>query len=211
MRGYNNNYSSTKRQNSERKPGQMIQKRRVRTPWLDYEIQNLIMGVYNFGAGKWAIIHTHMAFQKNRTYIDLKDKWRNLIDRRLCARTPAIYRTIAVIIHKQQMKYGHKRPECILTKNDWQHMLQMYYSKIQDEMKKDGSNQDVLGSSSMNDEVEPEYTEQIVVPRKYEVKSFPIISIVQTIPQAIAYEPVKTVQPMPIIHSKIRSIQDFLW
>lgn len=97
--------------------------RRLRTPWNDYEIQNLLIGVYNFGIGKWAMIRMNMSFKANRTYIDLKDKWRNLVDHRKYAKTPLVYRNIVSAIIKKQQAHGYKRPEQILGKNDWDKLI----------------------------------------------------------------------------------------
>ena len=185
------------------------QKRRVRTPWLDFEIQNLIIGAYNFGVGKWAIIHSQMSFQKNRTYIDLKDKWRNLIDRRHCARTLAVYRAIASVIHNQQMKNGHIKPERLLTKNDWQEILQMYYSRIQNKIEVNESSEEMLESSLGSDDFE--CPTKVEVAHKYEVTSFPIITIMKTIPDNFVYQPVQTVQPIVVTHPKLPSISELLW
>jgi hypothetical protein len=185
------------------------QRRRNRTPWLDFEIQNLIIGVYNFGAGKWAIIHNQMMFQQNRTYIDLKDKWRNLVDHRHYARTSAVYRAVASIIQKQQRIRGHIKPERLLTKNDWQTILQMYFSKIQDEIENSGSSEDILDSCHAGDELE--YKEPIKGPKQYNVISYPIVSNPETIPQNIICAQPQPVQTAPVVKRKFPTIQDFLW
>ena len=209
MRGYRSSYKPSRRQNSKMIEDCDTQKRRVRTPWLDFEIQNLIMGAYNFGVGKWAIIHSQMSFQKNRTYIDLKDKWRNLIDHRHCARTLAVYRAIASIIHNQQMKNGHIKPDRLLTKNDWQEILQMYYSRIQNDIEVNESSEEMLESSLTSDE--PECPTKMEVAHKYVVTSFPIITIMKTIPENFVYQPIQTVQPIIVSHPKLPSIKDLLW
>ena len=62
--------------------------RRVRNMWTEDEIRRLLIGVLMFGIGKWADIHKSMGFSDRRTYTDLKDKWRNLMDTRTNSKSP---------------------------------------------------------------------------------------------------------------------------
>ena len=110
-------------------------KRRSRTPWLDSEIQNLIIGVYNYGIGKWALIKSHLEFQSNRTYIDLKDKWRNLVDHRNCARTALLYRAVSAVILRMYTIPGLAKPVKTLGSNDWTLLLTILASDIEKEIR----------------------------------------------------------------------------
>ena len=209
IRGSRSVRRPAKRPTDKKKTSQETQKRRARTPWLDFEIQNLIMGVYNFGAGKWAIIHNQMSFQQNRTYIDLKDKWRNLIDHRHCARTAAIYHVVASILQKEQQKTGHIKPDRLLTKNDWQTILQMFYTRIQDEIENSSSSEGAVDSSPSSDEVE--YNEVVEAPHKFEVTSYPVVTITKTVPHKVIYAQMQPIQPVPVVQRKFPTIQDLLW
>lgn len=62
-----------------RSSNQKAMKQKDRTPWLDYETDNLKMGVKTYGVGKWSRILQHYDFLPCRTSISLKDKWRNLV------------------------------------------------------------------------------------------------------------------------------------
>ena len=131
-----------------KRPQEKQKKRRLRTPWLDSEIKNLIIGTYNFGIGKWALIHSHMEFQKLRTYIDLKDKWRNLVDHRNCARTPILYRAVSAVIQKKQTSRGFMKPEKLLGPHDWDILLQIYGPEVEAEIQ-------ILGDTSSTSPCEP--------------------------------------------------------
>lgn len=52
----------------------------LRIYWTSEEVQALIAGVKKHGAGKWAVIlaDNSLKFNRRRTNVDLKDKWRNL-------------------------------------------------------------------------------------------------------------------------------------
>ncbi|XP_071840204.1 uncharacterized protein [Apostichopus japonicus] len=52
---------------------------RTRRPWTKDEIKMLIKGVKQFGVGHWADIVTHYSI--DRTNVNLKDKWRDLVKR----------------------------------------------------------------------------------------------------------------------------------
>ena len=52
--------------------------KRKRRPWTEEEVQNLRAGVDHFGAGNWTDIVNNYEFN-DRTPVDAKDKWRNLI------------------------------------------------------------------------------------------------------------------------------------
>lgn len=55
--------------------------RRLRTPWTDEECQNLRIGVDRHGSSSWLhiLMDRTLNFNENRTTIDLKDKWRNMV------------------------------------------------------------------------------------------------------------------------------------
>ena len=185
-------------------------KRRLRTPWLDFEIQNLIIGVFNFGVGKWSIIHTHMNFNDNRTYIDLKDKWRNLIDHRNCSRTSILYRALASIIQREQLKHGHKKPEHVLTKDDWQWLLRIYSPQIEAEISNLSQtlNSSEISSSSDDSKPQPFIIPPLKSPNPQRVIFPPILN---TIPIQETIKPVTHVNPLPIEPRKVPTFQDFLW
>eukprot|EP01094_Clydonella_sp_ATCC50884_P015256 TRINITY_DN2583_c0_g1_i2.p1 TRINITY_DN2583_c0_g1~~TRINITY_DN2583_c0_g1_i2.p1 ORF type:complete len:402 (-),score=64.02 TRINITY_DN2583_c0_g1_i2:96-1301(-) len=52
--------------------------KRVRRRWTDAEVSNLLEGIKMYGAGKWKTIHSKYDFG-DRTQVDLKDKYRNLL------------------------------------------------------------------------------------------------------------------------------------
>lgn len=58
--------------------------RRLRTPWTEQECENLRRGVEVYGESSWATIlrAKELKFHENRTAVDLKDKWRNLVSYR---------------------------------------------------------------------------------------------------------------------------------
>lgn len=58
---------------------------RLRTMFTETETENLINGVRTFGVGNWAVIRDRYNF-KNRSSVDLKDKYRNLLKKGLIPR-----------------------------------------------------------------------------------------------------------------------------
>lgn len=74
--------------------------RRERNPWGTDETIRLIVGVLRYGAGKWSIIHCAMGFDGKRTFTDLKDKWRNLLDPRCNRKTPIRFKIVARTVSK---------------------------------------------------------------------------------------------------------------
>ena len=61
----------------QRAPGTTITGQRKRKRWTDEEVDFLLEGVRLFGVGSWKDILNHFQFG-DRTYVDLKDKFRNL-------------------------------------------------------------------------------------------------------------------------------------
>lgn len=54
--------------------------RRKRKPWSNLEEDTLRKGVKKYGAGNWKfILNMYSDIFDDRTAVDLKDKWRNLI------------------------------------------------------------------------------------------------------------------------------------
>lgn len=103
-------------------------KRRARTPWEEDEIKMLIVGVLRFGIGNWAVIHAQMGFRDKRTFTDLKDKWRNLIDLRFNSRTPIALKNVANFLYGKIGKCSrgqYQMPFNGFTNiNDWQTTFQ---------------------------------------------------------------------------------------
>lgn len=79
-------------------------KRRARKPWDENEIKKLLVGINICGVGNWSHIHASLGFDPNRTFTDLKDKWRNLCDPRSNSRTPVHFKKIALYIKDTQNK-----------------------------------------------------------------------------------------------------------
>ena len=219
LRKSSNRRHNKKRTAQNKKNHEETGKRRVRTPWLDYEIQNLIIGVYNFGIGKWAIIHSHMSFQKNRTYIDLKDKWRNLVDRRQSARTSAVYRSIASSLQKEQIRHGHTEPDKLLTKNDWNVLLKKYsiepdsenYSQPSEPIDYSYESETTETTESSTQSTEEEESLEPTEEQVNEVKSNNLNSLLNSPVINLKTDANKYVQPIPVKRNKIPSLQDFLW
>ena len=186
-------------------------KRRLRTPWLDNEIQNLIIGVYNYGVGKWAIIHNQMAFQKNRTYIDLKDKWRNLVDHRHCARTSAVYRAIASYIQKEQQKHGFAKPDKLVKKDDWPLILQKFYRQMSSDVDNPSN------EKSFSEDAEPSWNEEqhknevAINPPTQPVKKVLLPSLVNLIPVNMMMDPIPHFPSISMTPRKVPTFQDLLW
>ena len=61
----------------QRAAGTTITGQRKRKRWTDEEVDFLLEGVRLFGVGSWKDILNHFQFG-DRTYVDLKDKFRNL-------------------------------------------------------------------------------------------------------------------------------------
>jgi len=71
------NVASGENKKKKKKP-----QRRKRMFWTTCEESHLRLGVREFGLGKWAkILHKYAHVFKNRTSVDLKDKWRNISKR----------------------------------------------------------------------------------------------------------------------------------
>ncbi|XP_078662704.1 uncharacterized protein LOC144906376 [Branchiostoma floridae x Branchiostoma belcheri] len=64
----------------KREPLDITSKGQVRSrfKWAEYEVENLIKGVQEYGVGHWSEILDNYRF-KNRTNVNLKDKWRQLV------------------------------------------------------------------------------------------------------------------------------------
>lgn len=60
-----------------RATGTTLTGQRKRKRWTDQEVEFLVEGVRLFGVGSWKDILNHFPFG-DRTYVDLKDKFRNL-------------------------------------------------------------------------------------------------------------------------------------
>ena len=58
---------------------------RTRNPWTVQETESLVRGASIFGVGSWTVIKDHLFAGSQRTNKDLKDKWRNLLIKRVFA------------------------------------------------------------------------------------------------------------------------------
>lgn len=87
--------------------------RRVRIHWSNEEVEKLLRGVIRCGIGNWSSIHSAMKFDNRRTFTDLKDKWRNLLDPRCSSRSIVQYKHMAAEIKRQLDEFGVVREECI--------------------------------------------------------------------------------------------------
>lgn len=75
--------------------------RRLRTKWSSDEVEKLLRGVIRCGIGNWSVIHSTMNFDSKRTFTDIKDKWRNLLDPRCNTQSLLQYKYIAIEIKRQ--------------------------------------------------------------------------------------------------------------
>jgi len=60
-----------------RPKGKQAKKRVTKKPWSDLEEELVYKGVKAHGVGNWAQIHAN--FVRNRTNVDIKDKWRTMV------------------------------------------------------------------------------------------------------------------------------------
>lgn len=76
-----NSFSSPKTIVLEKSTFDLTKERRKRVSWSDEEVKQLQLGVRNHGEGFWSAIlqDQSLDFHPQRTQIDLKDKWRNLV------------------------------------------------------------------------------------------------------------------------------------
>jgi len=80
--------------------------RRQRVFWTEEEEKTLIKGVAKYGIGNWVSIHRRYAekFHPQRTPSDLKDKWRNLQNKKKKA-------SVEIELDKQQQLEQHRKLE----------------------------------------------------------------------------------------------------
>ena len=62
---------------------QPSEKKQRRVGWSKEEEKNLVDGVAMYGEGNWAIILRNFEFHGCRDSVSLKDKWRNIVNKRL--------------------------------------------------------------------------------------------------------------------------------
>ncbi|CAM9972433.1 unnamed protein product, partial [Sphacelaria rigidula] len=64
---------------NSRSPPRESRETKGRVPWTKEEESELHAAVAQYGKGKWALALKKYKFQKCRSSVDLKDKWRNIV------------------------------------------------------------------------------------------------------------------------------------